>query len=72
MDLVTQTVLAGAVGEMVLGKKAGNKAIMWGAVGGLIPDLDIFVHHFLAKWMGFLFTVGLVMQLFLRFYWPRC
>ena len=46
MDLVTQTVLGGAVGEMVLGKKAGNKAIMWGAVGGLIPDLDIFVAPF--------------------------
>jgi len=43
MDLVTQTVLGAAVGEVVLGKKAGNKAIMWGAVGGLIPDLDIFV-----------------------------
>lgn len=42
MDLVTQTVLGAAVGEVVLGKKAGNKAMVWGAVGGLIPDLDIF------------------------------
>src|SRR6056297_1337464 len=49
MDLVTQTVLGGAVGEMVLGKKAGNKAIMWGAVGGLIPDLDIFVTPFFSE-----------------------
>ncbi|SMO39965.1 inner membrane protein [Saccharicrinis carchari] len=43
MDLVTQTVLGAAVGEVVLGKKAGNKAILWGAVGGLIPDLDVLV-----------------------------
>jgi inner membrane protein len=49
MDLVTQTVLGGAVGEMVLGKKAGNKAIMWGAMGGLIPDLDIFVAPFFSE-----------------------
>lgn len=43
MDLVTQTVLGAAVGEVVLGKKAGNKAILWGAVGGLLPDLDVLI-----------------------------
>ncbi len=43
MDLLTQTVLGAAVGEVVLGKRAGNKAILWGAVGGLIPDLDVLV-----------------------------
>lgn len=46
MDLVTQTVLGAAVGEVVLGKKAGNKAIMWGAVGGLVPDLDVLITPF--------------------------
>jgi len=46
MDLVTQTVLGAAVGELVLGKKAGNKAILWGAIGGLIPDLDVLVAPF--------------------------
>ncbi len=49
MDLVTQTVLGAAVGEMVLGRKAGNKAIMWGAVGGLIPDLDVLVSPFFSE-----------------------
>jgi inner membrane protein len=49
MDLVTQTVLGAAVGEMVLGKKAGNKAIMWGAVGGLIPDLDVLIAPFFSE-----------------------
>ncbi len=43
MDLVTQVVLGAAVGEVVLGKKAGNKAILWGAIGGLIPDLDVLI-----------------------------
>jgi len=46
MDLVTQIVLGAAVGEVVLGKKAGNKAILWGAIGGLIPDLDVLVTPF--------------------------
>jgi len=46
MDLVTQVVLGAAVGEVVLGKKAGNKAMMWGAVGGLIPDLDVLIVPF--------------------------
>lgn len=49
MDLVTQTVLGAAVGEVILGRKAGNKAIMWGAVGGLIPDLDVLVSPFFSE-----------------------
>jgi len=49
MDLVTQTVLGAAVGEVVLGKKAGNKAILWGAVGGLIPDLDVLITPFFSE-----------------------
>jgi len=46
VDIVTQVVLGAAVGEVVLGKKAGNKAIIWGAVGGLIPDLDVLITPF--------------------------
>jgi inner membrane protein len=42
MDSLSQIVLGAAVGEAVLGRKAGNKAIMWGAIGGTIPDLDVF------------------------------
>lgn len=41
MDSVSQLVLGAAVGEAVLGKKAGNKALLWGAVAGTIPDLDV-------------------------------
>lgn len=54
MDLVTQTVLGAAVGEIVLGRKAGNKAIMWGAAGGLIPDLDVLITPFLKEVDGLL------------------
>lgn len=41
MDSLTQIVLGASVGEAVAGKKAGNRAILWGAVAGTIPDLDV-------------------------------
>lgn len=41
MDSLTQLVLGAGVGELVLGKKAGNKAMLWGAIAGTIPDLDV-------------------------------
>jgi len=41
MDSLTQIVLGAAVGEAVLGKKVGNKALLWGGIAGTIPDLDV-------------------------------
>ena len=46
MDSLTQIVLGAAVGEAVLGRKVGNRAILWGAVAGTIPDLDIVCNYF--------------------------
>ena len=46
MDSLTQIVLGAAVGEAVLGKKIGNRAMLWGAVAGTIPDLDVFIRYF--------------------------
>ena len=46
MDSLTQIVLGAAVGEAVLGKKIGNKALLYGAIGGTIPDLDVFLGVF--------------------------
>lgn len=46
MDSLTQIVLGAAVGEAVLGKKVGNKAMLYGAIAGTIPDLDVFASHF--------------------------
>lgn len=47
MDSLTQIVLGAAVGEAVLGRKVGNKAMFWGAVAGTIPDLDALGKFFL-------------------------
>ena len=48
MDSLTQVVLGGAVGEAVLGKKVGNKAVVWGAIAGTIPDLDVLGNYFIS------------------------
>ena len=46
MDSLTQIVLGASIGEAVLGKKVGNKAILWGAIAGTIPDLDVILRSF--------------------------
>ena len=55
MDSLTQIVLGAAVAEVVAGKKLGNKALLWGAVGGTIPDLDVVGSFFmgLADYVNF-------------------
>jgi inner membrane protein len=55
VDSLTQLTVGAAVGEAVLGRRVGRKAMVWGAVVGTIPDLDVliplgspvedFVHH---------------------------
>lgn len=49
MDSISQLVLGAAVGEATLGKKLGNRAILWGAIGGTIPDLDVLSGPFLSE-----------------------
>ncbi len=46
MDSLTQIVLGAAVGEAVLGRKIGNKAMVLGAIAGTIPDLDVAAGFF--------------------------
>jgi len=46
MDSITQAALGAAVGEAVLGKKMGYKAAAWGAILGVVPDLDILINPF--------------------------
>ncbi len=45
MDSVTQLALGAAVGEASLGRKIGNRAMIWGGICGTIPDLDVFVPY---------------------------
>lgn len=49
MDSLTQIVLGAAVAEVVAGKKLGNRAFLWGAIGGTIPDLDVIGAFFMGE-----------------------
>lgn len=44
MDSITQITLGAAVGEVVLGRKVGNRAMIWGALAGTVPDLDVMAN----------------------------
>ncbi|TAG10190.1 MAG: metal-dependent hydrolase [Verrucomicrobia bacterium] len=43
MDSLTQATLGAAIGEWVLGKRLGNRALLWGALFGTLPDLDVMI-----------------------------
>ena len=42
MDSVTQFALGAAIGELTMGRKIGNKAMLVGGLVATIPDLDVF------------------------------
>ncbi len=50
MDSLSQIVLGAAMGEVAAGKKLGNRAMVWGAIAGTIPDLDIIAN----TWMPYI------------------
>lgn len=49
MDSITQAALGAAVGHLCWQEKLGRKALLYGAVIGTIPDLDIIVYPFLDR-----------------------
>jgi inner membrane protein len=46
MDSVSQAALGAAIGEVILGKKLGNKGALLGAIVATIPDLDVILVPF--------------------------
>jgi inner membrane protein len=47
MDSITQAALGAALGETILARRLGNKAILWGAAIGTLPDLDVLAFPWL-------------------------
>ncbi len=45
MDSLTQIVLGGTVAYATLGPKVGKKAVLYGALLGTLPDLDVFLPY---------------------------
>lgn len=64
MDTITQITLGAAVGEAVLGKKIGNKAPLWGAAFGVVPDLDILASPFISEVQALAVHRGITHSLF--------
>lgn len=58
MDSLTQIVLGAACGEAVAGRKLGNRAMLWGAIGGTIPDLDVMAELFTNRMEAMAFHRG--------------
>jgi inner membrane protein len=64
MDSLTQITLGAAVGEACLGKKMGNKGALWGAVFGVVPDLDVLVSPFVSNVQELIIHRGITHSLF--------
>ena len=64
MDSLTQIILGAAVGEITLGKKIGNRAMIWGGIGGTIPDLDVLANGFMDSIDALAFHRGISHSLF--------
>lgn len=64
MDSLTQIILGAAVGEVTAGKKLGNRAMVWGAIAGTIPDLDVFVGKLLSPTGSLAFHRGITHSIF--------
>lgn len=64
MDSLTQITLGAAVGEVVLGRRLGNRAMLWGAIGGTIPDFDVFVGGMMSEINSLAFHRGITHSVF--------
>lgn len=47
MDFVTQVTLGAAVGQATMHRELENKAVLWGMLGGALPDLDVLAYPLL-------------------------
>ncbi len=63
MDSLTQMVLGAGVAEAALGKKIGNRAMVWGAIAGTIPDLDVIANGFMSPIDALAFHRGITHSL---------
>lgn len=48
LDLITHAALGGLLGEALLGRRLGNRALGWGALIGVLPDAVLLLFPFLS------------------------
>jgi inner membrane protein len=54
MEPITQGLLGAAAGELAAGRALGRRALFWGALVGMSPDLDVLLsplHHGFGEWI---------------------
>jgi inner membrane protein len=54
MEPITQALLGAATAELVAGRRLGRRALGWGAVIGMLPDLDVLLaplHNGYGEWL---------------------
>jgi inner membrane protein len=78
MDSVTHITLGACVGELVLGKKLGKQALLWGAAAQSLPDIDsaaalfvspdqaLLIHRGVTHSFFFSIVAGLALAFFAR------
>ena len=59
MDSLTQAALGATVGAAVAGHTLGRRAVVWGAIAGTVPDLDVVAYPFLDEAGALRFHRGL-------------
>jgi inner membrane protein len=64
MDTVTQALLGAAVGQAGFSHRLGRRALVWGAVGGVIPDLDVLAIAVDGPFAEFRYHRGITHSLF--------
>ena len=70
MDSLTQLTLGAACGEATIGRKIGNRALLWGAIGGTLPDFDVLANLFTDQITALAFHRGITHSLFFAFTAP--
>lgn len=63
MDSITHITLGACIGEIVLGKKLGKKALFWGVLAQSLPDIDALFTLFCPADEGFLVHRGITHSL---------
>ena len=53
MDPLTQGLLGAAFGQALYGRALGRRAVVWGALVGMAPDLDVVASPVnpMAEWL---------------------
>jgi inner membrane protein len=83
MDSITHLALGACTGELILGRKLGKKAMLWGAIAANIPDMDIIaglfvpgdeslvLHRGITHSLFFALVFGLILALFAKRFRPK-